>query len=168
MVRLVDFMGEGPALQFWRGQALPIERAWQGQGLSGPPPLATSWRSAVIAEMEGEIAGLAVIAPLVEQDATARRLPGLVRPLQELENLVPGSLCIHVLSVYPAYRHRSVARTLLGHVLGKSGGRDVSAICAAGNFPAIALLAGSGFQPRAVRPSEAGDYMLYLRALGAG
>lgn len=165
MVRLVDLMGEGPALQFWRGQALPIERAWQGNppGVTDWRGETSSWRSSIIADVRGTVAGLVVIAPVTPHSTRTDRLPGLVRPLQALEDLVPGSLCVHVLSVYPAFRRRGLAARLLRHAIGKSGGREISAVISDANVPGMALFAAAGFDERARRPAGEGAWVLLLR-----
>ena len=75
-------------------------------------------------------------------------------PLQELENLAPGTWYVNVLATYPAFRRRGVASHLLGlaeAAAAKAGSRGLSIIVADANVAARRLYEGRGYKETAER-----------------
>lgn len=73
-----------------------------------------SYRNAVVAEVEGSVAALMIAYPLPEHsDVNLDEVPDLVRPLEELEQKVPGSFYINILATYPEFRGLGLGTKLL-------------------------------------------------------
>jgi ribosomal protein S18 acetylase RimI-like enzyme len=80
------------------------------------------------------------------------KLPPMFRPLQALENMVPGTRYINVLACYPEFRRMGIGRLLMEtqEPLGGPNGRSV--IVADQNEPATALYRSLGFSEVARLP----------------
>jgi ribosomal protein S18 acetylase RimI-like enzyme len=74
-----------------------------------------SYRNAVVAEQNGEVVAmvLAYRLPEAEEAVNLVELPELLRPLVELELLVPRSFYINALATLPAYRGQGLGSKLL-------------------------------------------------------
>ena len=73
-----------------------------------------SYRNAVVAELEGRVAALMLAYPLPEHsDVNLDELPDLLRPLEQLEQKVPGSFYINILAAYPEFRGLGLGTKLL-------------------------------------------------------
>lgn len=82
-------------------------------------------------------------------------LPAVVRPMVELESLVPGSWYINALATLEGERGLGVGSRLLelAHVLARaSGATRLSIIVARENEGAARLYARCGYAPQASRP----------------
>jgi ribosomal protein S18 acetylase RimI-like enzyme len=116
MADLVHFASEGLALYLWttvapRGVdpwAIGRERAQREAG-------GFSYRNAVLAEADGRVAAALIgyALPDVSEPMPAD-LPPIVVPLQELEDLVPGTWYVNVLAAYPEHRSKGYGTALLG------------------------------------------------------
>jgi ribosomal protein S18 acetylase RimI-like enzyme len=147
LARLGNLAGEGLAFAFWAGLAGPgeapldvgIRRAARGEG-------AFSWRNAVIAELDGRVAG-ALVAYHVRRPEPLDPVPAVFRPLQALENRAVGTLYLNVLATYPEFRRRGVASRLLAEAerWGR-GSRGLSLIVADRNLAALGLYEAFGFR----------------------
>ena len=114
MARLADLAGGGLPRHLWARQAAPGEdwiavgtrrAAWE----EGP----FSWPNAVIAGVGGATAGMLVTYRVADAPEPLDALPPMFRPLQSLENRVPGSLYVNMLATYPAFRRQGVGWALL-------------------------------------------------------
>ena len=146
LARLADLAGEGLASALWAGMAEPGEApldvgARRAAGKEG----AFSWRNAVMAEVDGRVAG-ALVAYHVRAPEPLDGVPALVRPLQALENRAVGTLYLNVLATYPEFRRRGVASRLLAEAerWGR-GSRGLSLIVADRNLAARRLYEAFGF-----------------------
>jgi ribosomal protein S18 acetylase RimI-like enzyme len=73
-----------------------------------------SYRNAVVAEVDGRVAAMMLAYRLPEQsEVNLEELPDLLRPLEELEQKVPGTFYINILAAYPEYRGQGLGTTLL-------------------------------------------------------
>jgi ribosomal protein S18 acetylase RimI-like enzyme len=73
-----------------------------------------SYRNAVVAEVDGRVAAALLAYRLPEHsDVNLDELPDLLRPLEELEQKVPGTFYINILAAYPEYRGQGLGTTLL-------------------------------------------------------
>ncbi|HET9068693.1 MAG TPA: GNAT family N-acetyltransferase [Amaricoccus sp.] len=154
LARLADLAAEGLASAFWAGLAGPgerpldvgIRRAAGGEG-------AFSWRTAVMAEVHGRVAGA-----LVAYHARGREPVGEVapvfRPLQALENRAAGTLYLNVIATYPEFRCRGVASRLLAEAerWGRGARGGLSVIVADRNHPARRLYEAFGFREAGREP----------------
>ena len=103
MAELVNMAGEGLPLYLWTEMAAPDETAWDiGQSRAKRESGALSYRNAVIQEGDNEMVACLIGYPL-EDDRLHRSLAILV-PLQELEDLAPGTWYVNVLATYPRHR----------------------------------------------------------------
>ena len=95
LARLVDMAGEGLPSYFWARMAEPGETPMEvGVRRAAGDAGGFSWRNAVVAEVAGQVAGALVSYRVADEPEPLDALPPVFRPLQALENLVPGSqLC---------------------------------------------------------------------------
>ena len=154
MAELVNMAGEGLPLYLWTEMAAPDETAWDiGQSRSKRESGALSYRNAVIQEENGEVIACLIGYPL-EEDRLHRSLAILV-PLQELEDLAPGTWYVNVLATYPRHRGRGYGSQLLSIAeriavdCNKSG---VSMIVSDANTGARRLYERLGYREHATRP----------------
>jgi ribosomal protein S18 acetylase RimI-like enzyme len=102
-------------------------------------------------------------------------MPAMFVPLQELENLAPGTWYVNVLAVRPHFRHLGLGTKLLafadqtGRALGKRG---MSVIVSDANPGAPRLYERCGYREAARRPivkedwqNEGRDWVLMTKAL---
>jgi ribosomal protein S18 acetylase RimI-like enzyme len=115
LAELVDFASEGLALYLWgkiagRGGdpwAVGRERAQRETG-------AFSYRNAVVLEREGSVtAGLIGYLLPDTPEPIPDSMPPMFVPLQELENLAPGTWYVNVLAAYPDQRSQGLGTALL-------------------------------------------------------
>lgn len=154
MARLGDLAGDGLSRHLWTQQAAPGEdplavgarRAARDEG-------AFSWTEAVIAEADGVTAGMLLTYRTPEEPEPLDDLPPMFRPLQALENRVPGTLYVNMLATYPAFRRRGVATALLAEAERQAAtARGLSLIVADGNRDARRLYRAFGFVEVAEEP----------------
>jgi ribosomal protein S18 acetylase RimI-like enzyme len=153
LARLVDLASEGLTSYLWAQMAEPgedpfavgVRRAARGEG-------AFSWRNAVMAELDGQVAGGLVTYRIADTPEPLDELPAMFRPLQALENRALGTQYVNVLATYPAFRRRGVATRLLGEAARRAAGRGLSLIVADLNAPARQLYRAFGFRDAAEEP----------------
>ncbi|MGD8568876.1 MAG: GNAT family N-acetyltransferase [Gammaproteobacteria bacterium] len=77
-----------------------------------------SYRNTRLAIIDGNIAGmlLAYRLPNAEHTETLEDFPEFIRPLIELEQCVPDSFYINMLSAYPEFRNRGIGTALMSIV----------------------------------------------------
>lgn len=99
---------------------------WSQSAKDGQPPIEVgiervqredanfSYRNAVVAEVDGKVAAMMLAYRLPEHsDVNLDELPDLIRPLEELEQKVPGTFYINALAAYPEYRGLGLGTKLL-------------------------------------------------------
>ena len=115
LTELVDFASEGLALYLWGKIAGPggdpwavgRERAPRGTG-------AFSYRNAVVLEQAGRVVAGLIGYPLPDRpEPIPDSMPPMFVPLQELENLAPGTWYVNVLAAYPDQRGQGLGTALL-------------------------------------------------------
>jgi ribosomal protein S18 acetylase RimI-like enzyme len=111
----VDFASEGLALQVWSRIAGPGRDAWAvGRERARRERGSFSYRNALVVETEKGLAAGLIGYPLPDQPAAiAPDTPAMFVPLQELENLAPGSWYVNVLAAYPEHRGKGLGTALL-------------------------------------------------------
>lgn len=166
MARLGDLAGAGLSRHLWAQQAAPGEdplgvgarRAARDEG-------AFSWTRAVIAEVDGVTAGMLVTYLVGAEPEPVDDLPPMFRPLQALENRVPGSLYVNMLATYPAFRRRGVATALLAEAERRAAtARGLSLIVADDNRDARRLYRAFGLVEIAEEPLVADGWDTPSRA----
>jgi ribosomal protein S18 acetylase RimI-like enzyme len=125
----------------------------------------------VVAELDGQLAGVLAVFPVSEGDRLARRFvsltaprvppwrwPGLIRHLRAAELVSPtqppGTLYVDALAVAAAFRRRGVARALLaGAEANAAAGGFAGVALDTGllNEPARALYEAAGYRRREIR-----------------
>ena len=166
MAGLGDLAGGGLSHHLWAQEAAPGEdplvvgarRAARDDG-------AFSWREAVIAEVGGRTAGMLLTYRTPEAPEPVDDLPPMFRPLQALENRVPGTLYVNMLATYPAFRRRGVASALLAEAERRAAAtRGLSLVVADDNHEARGLYRARGFAEIAEEPLVADGWVTNSRA----
>lgn len=156
LAELVNYAGEGLPLHLWGGMADAGETAWDvGIARARRDTGGFSYRNAILIEREGEGAGCLIGYPIPDvPEPIPQDFPALVCPLQELENLAPGTWYVNVLAVRPAHRGHGLGGKLLGlaHAFGRDAGcRGMSVIVANRNDGARRLYERNGYRESAER-----------------
>jgi ribosomal protein S18 acetylase RimI-like enzyme len=158
MAELVNYAGEGLPLYLWRGMADPGESAWDvGRARARRDTGGFSWRNTVVCEVDGEVVACLIGYPLpdVPEVVDYADLPAMFVPLQELEDLAPGTWYINVLATRPAHRGRGLGGALLeiaSRLARDTRCRGSSLIVADSNTHARRLYEHHGYREVARRP----------------
>jgi ribosomal protein S18 acetylase RimI-like enzyme len=129
LAELVNYAGDGLPLHLWSKMAAAGESAWEvGRRRAARPEGGFSYRNAIIIEHRGTCAGCLIGYEIQDQpEPIGSDLPAMFVPLQELENLAPGTWYVNVLAVRPQFRGLGLGTRLLdvadetGRALGKRG-----------------------------------------------
>jgi len=156
LAELVNDAGEGLPLYLWGKMAASGETAWDvGRRRAAREEGSFSYRNAVIIEQEGESAGCLIGYEISDDPVPiAGGMPAMFVPLQELENLAPGTWYVNVLAVRPALRGQGLGVRLLGLAdeTGRSlAKRGMSVIVSDANVGARRLYERCGYREAATR-----------------
>jgi len=113
---LIDIAGEGLPAFLWRGLKSPGQSVLEfGRFRARREEGGFSYRNAVIAEADGEIAGTLIGYPLDDPYdlGDLGEVPEMLQPLVRLESKAPGSWYVNVLATFPEFRRRGVGEGLL-------------------------------------------------------
>ena len=116
MADLMHFASEGLALYLWTRIASPGVDPWAiGRERAERETGSFSYRNTVVVESEGRVAAGLIGYPIADSpEPLPVNLPPIVVPLQELEDLVPGTWYVNVLAAYPEHRGKGYGAALLG------------------------------------------------------
>jgi ribosomal protein S18 acetylase RimI-like enzyme len=163
LAELVNYAGEGMPLYLWGKLAQAGETAWDvGYRRAAREDGSFSYRNATIIEHDGQCAGcligyeIAAEPPPIPDD-----MPAMFVPLQELENLAPGTWYVNVLAVQPQFRGRGLGTKLLGladETARSLGKRGLSVIVSDANTGARRLYERCGYRERARRRKVKEDW----------
>ncbi|MEZ0280339.1 GNAT family N-acetyltransferase [Methyloceanibacter sp.] len=175
---LVDIAGEGLPAHLWSTLRAPGQSILEvGRERAARETGGFSYRNALVAEVEGEIAACLVGYRLDDPYDLAglEEIPPLVRPLVLLEAKAPGSWYVNVLATFPEFRQRGLGTALLGIAEEKARAGSapaLSVIVAAENVRARRLYATAGYEAHATEPIFAfpgcphgGDWLLMVKPL---
>ncbi|HEU0018014.1 MAG TPA: GNAT family N-acetyltransferase [Methyloceanibacter sp.] len=178
---LVDIAGEGLPAHLWSTLRAPGQSILEvGRERAAREEGGFSYRNAVVAEVEGEIAACLVGYRLDDPYDLGNlgEIPELVRPLVLLEAKTPGSWYVNVLATFPEFRRQGLGMALLRLAEEKAreeGAPALSVIVAGENEPAARLYEAAGYETRATEPIFAfpgcphgGDWVLWVKPLPAG
>ena len=177
MAELVNFAGENLQIYLWSKMAEPGQSAWEvGRLRAQREQGAFSFRNTVLLEERGRVAGCLIGYPLPKQaEPIPPDLPAMFRPLQELENFVPGTWYVNVLALYQEFRGRGFGTGLLAiadRISADLGLEGLSIIVADANAGARRLYERCGYRETARRPmvkedweSPASHWVLMVKAL---
>ena len=145
-------------LYLWERMAEPGETAWDmGRRRAHRETGGFSYRNATIVERIGKVAACLIGYPLAGQpeEIDHDTIPAMFVPLQELENLAPGTWDVNVLAVYPQFRGQGMGSQFLGiverHAM-EAGSSGLSIIVSDGNSGAVRLYERCGYRRKADRP----------------
>jgi ribosomal protein S18 acetylase RimI-like enzyme len=176
---LVDIAGEGMPAYMWSTLASPGQSLFEvGRERAAREAGGFSYRNAVVADIDGEIAASLVGYRLddpYDLDGSLADTPDLVRPLVRLEAKAPGSWYVNVLATFPEFRRQGIGAKLLAIAEKKAreqGAPGLSVIVGSWNQDAGRLYAGAGYHVLAREQamlfpgcSHEGDWMLMVRSL---
>jgi ribosomal protein S18 acetylase RimI-like enzyme len=156
LAELVNMAGEGLPLYLWGKMAEGGESAWDvGRRRARREAGSFSYRNAVVAEVDGRvIAGLIGYALPDRPAPIDHQMPAMFVPLQELENLAPGTWYVNVLATLGEYRGRGHGTRLLGvaeRLATAAGCSGLSIVVADANAGARRLYERCGYVERAMR-----------------
>ena len=177
---LVDIAGEGLPAHLWNTLKAPGQSILEvGRERAARETGGFSYRNAIIAEVDGEIAACLVGYRLDDPYdlGDLEQAPPVVRPLVLLEAKARGSWYVNVLATFPEFRRCGIGIELLGIAEGKAreeGAHALSVIVAAENERAARLYAAAGYEALATEPIFAfpgcphgGDWLLMVKPLPA-
>jgi ribosomal protein S18 acetylase RimI-like enzyme len=157
MAELVNMAGEGLPLYLWSRMAGPGESAWEiGRERAQRDDGSFSYRNTVVREESGRVVAALIgyALPDAPEPIDYGAMPAMFVPLQELENLAPGSWYVNVLATYPEYRGRGYGSELLAIAEALATAAycpGMSIIVADANAGARRLYERSGYVERARR-----------------
>ncbi len=154
---LVHFASEGLALHIWTKVAGPDGNPWEiGRERARRETGSFSYRNAVVAEDDGSHIAAGLIGyPLPDRpEPIPEGMPAMFVPLQELENLGPGTWYVNVLAAYPQDRgkgHGAALLTIAEQLAADTGHRGLSIIVSDANEGARRLYERCGYRETARR-----------------
>lgn len=158
MAEFVNMAGEGLPLYLWSRMANAGDDPWEiGRQRARRNSGSFSYRNTVLLEDAGEVAACLIGYPLASEPEPIdyARMPAMFVPLQELENLAPGTWYVNVLATYPKHRGRGFGTTLLhlaDEIAADTGADGLSIIVMDANSGARRLYERSGYREVARRP----------------
>ena len=158
MTELVNMAGEGLPEYLWSSMAERGQSPWVvGQARAAREEGGFSYRNTVVCEVSGSVAASLVGYPLddVSPPVDYSGVPDMFVPLQQLEDLVPGTWYVNVLAVYPAFRGRGIGAALLSlaeAMAVNTAKAGLSIIVADTNVGARRLYERQGYRELARRP----------------
>lgn len=161
LARLINYAGEGLPYHLWRRSAEDGLDPWEfGRQRAARETGSFTYRNAVLAEVDGDIAGCLVTYPIADapEPTDYSRLPAMFVPLQQLEDLAPVTQYVNVLATYPHYRGRGIGSRLLDEAEKIAGTRSMSIIVSDGNDGARRLYERTGYVEVASRPMVKEDW----------
>jgi ribosomal protein S18 acetylase RimI-like enzyme len=156
MVDLVHFASEGLALYLWTRTAPPGVDPWAiGRERAQREAGSFSYRNTIVVESQGRVAAGLIGYPIADMpEPLPTNLPPIVVPLQELEDMVPGTWYVNVLAAYPGQRGKGYGTALLGlaeQLARQTRRRGMSIIVADSNTGARRLYERCGYREVARR-----------------
>jgi ribosomal protein S18 acetylase RimI-like enzyme len=157
LAELVNYAGEGLPLYLWSTMTEANESAWDvGCRRARREDGSFSYRNAAIIERDGHCAGALIGYEIPEMpEPIGDDMPAMFVPLQELENLAPGTWYVNVLAVRPRFRNAGLGNALLGlaeRTARQLCKRGLSVIVSDANAGARRLYECCGYLERASRP----------------
>ncbi len=158
MAELVNIAGEGMPLYLWTRMAGAGESPWAiGQQRAKRESGGFSYRNAVLREDGGSVVSALIGYPLPDapEPTNYQELPAMFVPLQQLEDLVPGTWYVNVLATYPDYRGKGYGAGLLSiaeQLAADTNRTGLSIIVSDANTGARRLYERQGYAEIASRP----------------
>lgn len=164
MVELINYAGEGLPVFLWRRMTEPGQSVWDvGRARARRETGGFSYRNARMIDVDGAAAACLIGYPLPKTPAPIPAdMPAMFLPLQELENLAPGSWYVNVLATMPGHRGRGLGAALLAEaerIAHAAGCREMSIMVSDANHGARRLYERCGYGFRAERPMVKEDWI---------
>lgn len=176
---LINFAGEGLPLYLWQQMAGHDEDPWQiGQERAARETGSFSYRNAVVADVDGKIAGALIGYPVAAEPEVidVESTPPMFVPLLELENLAAGTWYVNAVASFPEARGLGVGSKLMQWAEQsaiETGLRSVSLIVSDANRGARKLYDRLGYEEAARRPmireqwqSDGRNWVLMIKNVG--
>jgi ribosomal protein S18 acetylase RimI-like enzyme len=156
LAELINYAGESLPLYLWSRMAEPGEGAWDvGRHRAAREEGSFSYRNATIIEHDGQCAGCLIGYEIPDKpEPIPDDMPAMFVPLQELENLAPGTWYINVLAVRPQFRNQGLGTKLMALAEEKAqrlGKRGMSVIVSDANLGARRIYTRLGYNEMARR-----------------
>ncbi|MDH5619893.1 MAG: GNAT family N-acetyltransferase [Gammaproteobacteria bacterium] len=164
MAELVNIAGEGLPLHLWTKMAGEGESPWEvGRQRAQRKSGGFSYCNTIVHEEDNSVVAALIGYPLPDapEPVDYRELPEMFVPLQQLEDLVPGTWYINVLAAYPKHRGKGYGTGLLTvaeEIAAQEGCRGLSLIVSDGNPRARQLYMRSGYQEITSRTMVKGSW----------
>jgi ribosomal protein S18 acetylase RimI-like enzyme len=158
LAELVNFAGEGLPLYLWSKMAKDGEDPWAvGRARARRGDGSFSYCNAAVIDRDGAAVACLIGYPLADEpEPIGADMPAMFVPLQQLENLAPGTWYVNVLAGYPQWRCHGFGAALLEHAetLARAAGitNGMSVIVADNNTGARRLYERTGYRRVAERP----------------
>ena len=112
LAELANFAGYGMQLYLWEKLAEAGQSPWDvGRKRAAREHGSFSYRNATVIEHEGQITGCLIGYQIADiPEPIDPKLPPMFRPMQELENLAPGTWHVNILAVLPSLRNKGLGR----------------------------------------------------------
>jgi ribosomal protein S18 acetylase RimI-like enzyme len=165
LAQFINFAGEGMPLYLWERMAEEGETSWDvGRRRARREEGGFSYLNATIAEIDGKVAACLIGYPIPGTPETIdyETMPPMFVPLQELENLSPGSWYVNVLAAYPEYRGKGLGTRLLEVAQERAAQaqcKELSIIVSDANIGARRLYERCGYSERAAREMVKDDWV---------
>lgn len=158
MADLVNIASEGMALYLWTEMAGDDGSPWEiGQQRAQRESGGFSYRNTVVREVGGSVVAALIGYALPDEPDPCdySELPAMFVPLQQLEDLAPGTWYVNVLAAYPEHRGKGYGTGLLEvaeQIAAQQRCKGLSLIVSDGNSGARKLYARCGYEEVASRP----------------
>lgn len=157
LAELVNYAGEGLPYYLWSKIAEPGETPWDvGRRRAAREEGSFSYRNAVMIDHDREPAGCLIGYEIPDApDPIPPDMPAMFVPLQELENLAPGTWYVNVLAIRPEVRRQGLGTRLLARARETAqslGKRGLSVIVSDSNTGARRLYERCGYAMHDTRP----------------
>jgi ribosomal protein S18 acetylase RimI-like enzyme len=157
LAELVNMAGEGLPLYLWQRIAQPGQSAWEiGCERARRKSGSFTYRNAVVRLVDDEVVACLIGYPLEDQAPATdySAMPPMFVPLQQLEDLAPGTWYVNVLATRPELRGRGYGRELLAvaeSLCRETRKQGLSLIVADSNAGARRLYQANGYREIATR-----------------
>jgi ribosomal protein S18 acetylase RimI-like enzyme len=178
MAELGNMAGDGLPLHLWGRLAEPGVDAWEvGRQRARREEGAFSYRNTIMLEEAGRVAACLIgyREPDAPESIDYEKMPAMFVPMQELENMAPGTWYVNVLATYPEHRGRGLGTRLLAladRLAAVTASPGLSIIVNGANFGARRLYERCGYREIATRPivkedweNEGDDWVLLVKVL---
>jgi ribosomal protein S18 acetylase RimI-like enzyme len=162
IAELIAIAGEGIPIWVWREEAEDGRDPLSvGAERAARPDSMFSYRNAILAEHDGEVAGMMlgfrVDQPTGRNWAALAAVPSPLRPIVELEYRVPGAFYINALAVFERFRDLGIGTRLLQAAASRATALGCTRLAHqvfSGNRAAVRLYERNGFRQVDSRPIE--------------